>query len=462
MRRLLASLGMVVSLHAAVSPAQFEQIDRYVRAEMKLNQIPGLALALVWCGRVELHAWGVRSLFTRTPMDVDTPVDLASVSKPLTAVAVARLARAGKLHLDRPVAGWLVELQGTPVGELPLREFLRHRSGLRRRHDRLVPCCGRPGDGDLSAAARNLGRARPVWAGRIFGYANANYVLLAAVIERASMQPFAQFMEREVFRRLGMTKTTLDEQRARAWGLAASHERCWGRVRPRTVPQTGWPGASLVKSTARDMAVFLQAALEGRVEGIERPQDLAPPYDAGWFVGRENGLLVLEHSGDTWGANAAVLLVPAEQLGVAVLINAGIQRALPIARGLARLLLYGAPPAPARPAWYQVADNWAMLFTALSPAALAAAALVWMRLCRQVGRGERGWRLPSGAWERGRMLLLVVMAAYVLVLSARAAIGPAPGSPPSLRLSVVTLGLAGAAVLATVAALGLAPRTPQD
>lgn len=442
--------------------AQLAEIERYLRAEMALNEVPGLAIAIVHNNQVLLRAYGVRSLRSREPMTVDTPIELASVSKPLTAIAVMRLARAGKLELDWPAAQWLAELRGGALANVTVRDLLRHRSGLRRRHDRLAPCCGRPGALDLGLAARRLSQARtPYWYRRVFGYANSNYVLLAALVERVSGQPFGVFMEHEIFLPLGMTRTTVDAGKARAWGLAEMHERQWGHVRLREAPDAGWLGASLAKSTARDMAAFLQAALAGRVAGLERPQNLVAPYDLGWFVRREGQSVVLEHSGDTWGANAAVLLMPGRQLGVAVLINAGVQRAIAMARAIAASMLGEPLPAPSRPRWVDVADNWAMLFGGLAVLGGVLLAGTWARLLWQCKRGARVCGLPQGAWERARLLLLLLMACYLFYIAGRGVWTPVSASPPSLRIGLSAFGLVFALGLLTVVGLAVA-RPAQD
>lgn len=454
-----AAAFLILAAPAARAPEGVDQLDRYVRAEMALSRAPGLAVAIVENGRVLLRAWGVRSLVTRDPMTADTPVELASVSKPLTAAAVAQLIRAGRLDADRPASVWLPELRGGRLEGVTVGAILRQRTGLRRRHDRMVPCCGRPGDRDLDLAARALARARPAGGSfPPFAYANSNYVLLAALVERAAGAPFEQFLHREVLLPLGMTRATSDPELAKQWAVAGAHERSWGRVRPRAMPDTGWLGASLLKASARDMAAFLAAALAGRVAGLENPETLAPPYDAGWFVRRQGTLLVLEHSGDTWGANAAALLVPDRRLGVAVLVNAGVQRALEMARAIAAWRLGNALPPPRRPPWYVVADNWAMLFGALSLAALAALVPVWRRAGGELGRGERTWALPEGLWERGRLVLLAVMTAYLLGLAVRGVVPGSSGSPPSLRLGLSALALAAAAGLGTAAALSATVR----
>ena len=66
-------------------------IDRYVQAEMDLNEIPAVALAVVRNGVVSQAAFGVRRIGALEPAAVDTPFDLASVSKSLTAMAIVQL-----------------------------------------------------------------------------------------------------------------------------------------------------------------------------------------------------------------------------------------------------------------------------------------------------------------------------------------------------------------------------------
>jgi len=64
------------------------------------------------------------------PVTVGTFFDLASLTKPLTALAAARLARMGKLDFSAPLGTWLPEVQRTPSARVPLDLFLAHRAGM--------------------------------------------------------------------------------------------------------------------------------------------------------------------------------------------------------------------------------------------------------------------------------------------------------------------------------------------
>ena len=83
-------------------------IERHIREEMELNQIPGLALAIVHSGRVFYsQGFGVRDLSTGKAMSADTPVELASLSKSLTALAVLLLQAEGRIELASPLSRYL-------------------------------------------------------------------------------------------------------------------------------------------------------------------------------------------------------------------------------------------------------------------------------------------------------------------------------------------------------------------
>jgi CubicO group peptidase (beta-lactamase class C family) len=278
-------------------------------------------------------------------MTKETLIDLASVSKSFSAIAVRQLQTLGKLQLDRAVSSYLPEFHfnhpKSASAKITVRNLLEHTSGLTRQSDMLVPCCGNANEFDLQHAVRSLQAARaPHDPGKRFSYANCNYVLLAAIVERVSGTKFPSYMEERVFLSLGMTRTTLHLDQARAWGLAEPHDG-EGRQIPSS-PRTffGWYGSSMVRSSASDMALYLRSLLargpeaDAAVEHWLSP-GLERPYQWGWFVLPRNTsrpMLIVEHGGNLPGVNTAVVLAPDAKAGVVVLINAGGDRARRIGR----------------------------------------------------------------------------------------------------------------------------------
>ena len=464
--RMLSRIGLGLTLvtSSLVALRADERIDRYVEAEMTLNRMPGLALAIVEGGGVTyVRAYGVRSVQSQEPLRAEDPVELASVSKSFTALAVLELERAGRIDRGDAVSAALPELDSRAWRGVTLHHLLRHRSGLRRRHDFLAPCCAGPGAPDPEEAARHL--AAPSLEsppGETFSYANSNYMLLAAVVQRVSGMPFAEFMRQAVFRPLGLRRTTVEAGEARRWGAASPHEWLWGRVRPSPSRFLGWPGSSLVKASARDMGNYMAALLEpAAVPAADRPwwEGLAPGYDLGWVVDAEanwlEGEFVLEHTGKIWGGQTAVVLAPLRRTGVAVLINLGTGRAIEMARQILASRIASTELSPAQTSPLERPDNWAMAFLALAAGLLGAAVWHGRRAVRQLRAGLRSWG-PAGP-GMARAALLGGMAA-VLVSSAFQWTGPPRAALPStVRVALPALVAGAATLLAVVAGASLVP-----
>ncbi len=434
---------VVFVLCLAVLGALPEAIDRYIRAEMEANRIPGLSLAVVRDGAVwYTQAYGVRNVDTGEPMTTETPVELASLSKSFTALAIWRLG----VELDEPVRRYLPEFRGGE--EVTVRRLLRHASGLRRSGDFRAPCC------DLAAAARRLAPEGE----RSFHYANGNYVLLAAIIERASGRMFAEWMESEVFLPLGLRRTSL----RRGPEAAALHERQWGRIRPRPSSFAGWYGSSRVLSTANDMARYLAAVVNGDT-GIQ--PDWAQRYDWGWHLHRRTewlgGVRVMEHSGDLWGANTAAVVAPELGLAVAVLINSGAQRAEAIAQGVACRAAGVPAPAPGMARRTTDPDFWAVAITGVCGLAWAGLLMYLRYIGRQVRLGRRRLvRRPSWlSWVR--IGGLAAMAAYVPYALFG---GPQPlaSFPATLQIALPLLVVTTDALLLAVVAAAVLRPVPDD
>ena len=464
------ALGVLLTGLCDVASAVDPEIDRYVDAEMALNSIPGLSLAVVEGGAVSyLQAYGVRSVESQEAMRVDTPVELASVSKAFTALAVLHLEQAGRVDRDAAVTAFLPELGYENWRGVTLRDLLRHRSGLRRRHDFLIPCCGHPRNLELDRAAERMaGADLESPPGVTFSYANSNYVLLAAVVQRVSGVPFPDYMRETIFRPLGMQRTTVEEEEARSWNVADPHEWQWGRVGVSPSQFRGWFGSSRVKASAADMGAYLTALLDPESTDVGVSplgpawwERMEPEYALGWAVRAEaewlDGELVLEHTGKIWGGHTAVVLAPRRQAGVAVLVNLGTNSASRVARAVL-LSRYGSPlPEPRRMSRVENPDTWAGVFLASTVGLFPVLLWYGTRVARQVRRDIRAWH-PTG-WRVARAALLTGLAAK-LIHSALWSSGPPHAAlPTTIRLALPALVACVTALLLLAAVVGLVPRS---
>ncbi|MFH6967793.1 serine hydrolase domain-containing protein [Flavobacterium sp. FlaQc-28] len=145
-----------------------------------------------------------------TKITANTPVQIASVSKVLTATAVLKLVNAGKTDLDQKVN---TILKTFPYEDCTIRMLLDHRSGMRNyayftdrdksvwdRHNQLT-------NKDILdiLATKDIGLESRT--GTRFSYCNTNYAMLALIIEKITGLTYKEAMSEMIFKPLGMTNT---------------------------------------------------------------------------------------------------------------------------------------------------------------------------------------------------------------------------------------------------------------
>jgi CubicO group peptidase (beta-lactamase class C family) len=169
---------------------------------------PGVVVAVLSDG--QLLDW--RSFGSVAPgrdgLDLDTPLYVASLAKQFTAACIGLLVLDGRLRANDLAARWLPEL-ADELGEARIEHLLSHTSGLRSSND-LDHAAGFTVDRPMTTFER-LQMLRQVdlehEPGAVHRYSNHGYVLLAAIVERATAMPLGAFASDRIFAPLGMTST---------------------------------------------------------------------------------------------------------------------------------------------------------------------------------------------------------------------------------------------------------------
>jgi CubicO group peptidase (beta-lactamase class C family) len=214
----------------------------------------------------------------RVPMTVDTPFDLASLTKLFTSVAAVQQLERGTLGIDARVAAYLPDFTAAAEYGLTVRHLLTHTSGLRPE----LPLYDCPD----AAARRTLLRAEePVTApGGAYAYSDLNMLLLQHVLERITRRPLDTLVRDGITRPLGMAATgfgpvpdaAATEDQRRPWAKADR-----GMLRGEVHDENAWAlggvaGHAGLFSTAGDLAVFCRTLLAGGSYGTARI--LGPDY----------------------------------------------------------------------------------------------------------------------------------------------------------------------------------------
>lgn len=196
------------------------------------------------------------------PITRDTPLHIASISKPITAMAVMKLAEAGKLKLEDTVDQFFPKF---PYPGVTVKSLLTQRSGLPK-YEYFIEKI-KPEPEELSKKfltnqdiLNMMIRYKPdvLRAPETgFTYCNTNYALLALIIEKVTATPFPSAMEQMVFEPLGMTKTYIFQEKDTLSG-AKSFYRNGPKVHPYDRLDLIY-GDKNVYTTPRDLLSFSKA-----------------------------------------------------------------------------------------------------------------------------------------------------------------------------------------------------------
>jgi CubicO group peptidase (beta-lactamase class C family) len=217
-----AETGVPGSLEAQITAFMDEAVDRY--------RIPDASLAVLRDGEIIYrNNWGTMS--NGAPVTSDTPFLIGSVSKPLTAAAVMTLAQDGRLNLDDPIDTYIPNFEYHSISDSPItvRHLLEQTSGIGEAAGLSVTDRATRGEDAIAQAVSRLsGVALRHAPGEGYEYSSANYLLLGAIVEAVSNQPFARYMESRFFTPLGMNDAAADYAGAVGKGLVPGYHSWFG------------------------------------------------------------------------------------------------------------------------------------------------------------------------------------------------------------------------------------------
>jgi CubicO group peptidase (beta-lactamase class C family) len=275
-------------------------------------------------------------------MAPDTLCYLGSISKQFTAAALILAALDGALDLDDRLRRWLPELPDH-VGDVRLDHLLHHTAGFRDYFNHLAFENREPGaDYTPTQLLADLGRQDRMnhAPGDRFIYSNTHFVLLGLALERATGCSLSDFAAERIFSPLGMERSCfLAGERPTGPGVATAYDPTDDGWKVND-PVLGVVGDGGVRSTILDLFEWHRCWSEARlardlIAMLRVPGELSDgrPLTYARGVGRRvrRGRVTWQHGGGLGAWRSMFITVPAEQLSVAVLANAGDVAPLSIA-----------------------------------------------------------------------------------------------------------------------------------
>jgi CubicO group peptidase (beta-lactamase class C family) len=356
--------------HTLLPAAVVEGVPPWTLADrMRHYHVPGVSIALIEDGHIAwARAYGVADVSTKTAVTPQTLFQAASLSKPVTALAVLRLADQGKLSLTAPVNSllrtWKLP-EGPFTAKVTLERILSHSAGLT-----VAGFAGYPPGATLPTLVETLnGRPpannKPVRAdvepGTSFRYSGGGYEIAQLVLSDVTGQPFGKLMQETVLGPAGMVDSVFQEPlSAELAARAASGHDDEGTLLPgkwHVYPELAAAG---LWTTASDLARFVLAVQQARTGApgalLSKPMatkmlSVANVGDLGIALGNGLGLFIdqrgkgtfahvsMEQPGGAEGFRALLVASSEGGYGVVVMTNGdgGSKLADEIVRGAAQV-----------------------------------------------------------------------------------------------------------------------------
>jgi CubicO group peptidase (beta-lactamase class C family) len=327
-----------------LTPQQANEIGKLMSALHERDQFNGAILVARQGKIIYRGGYGKANFQAGADFTTDTPSNIGSVTKQITAMSIMMLAERKKLSYDDPVSQYISEFsRSAHFSRITLRHLLSHTSGI-------------PDYGDLAIDDSGLDQKRLIAAllnkegvfavpGLRYRYSNPGYVLLAIVVERVSGKRFGDFLEQEIFKPLAMGATFVYDSPGKKAARAAVGYDQFGKMDDGTL--TAIPGDGGVYSTVDDLFKWDQALYTDKLvrqstlsEAFTpaKVQEGSSTYGFGWNVVEEGNSKYLWHQGSQAGFRAFIGRRLAERITVIMLTNKGNSKRLDINTAIQNIL----------------------------------------------------------------------------------------------------------------------------
>ncbi|MBK8956450.1 MAG: serine hydrolase [Saprospiraceae bacterium] len=353
MKNILLSICCLITITAYTqtsTPAFIsDSLDIYVQRALKDWNLPGCAVGIVKDGKVIwAKGYGVRDINTGVAVDEHTLFMIASNSKAVTGMTLAKLEQEKKLSLDDKVSKWLPDfkLHDPEATKLvTIKDIVTHRIGFETFQGDFAHWSTTTSRTEVIKKMANI---QPHYAFRDkYGYCNAGYTVAGEIIRLASGLSWEDYIQKNYFDAMGFTDTKpLTRDFTKTNNYCQPHTWYKGKLISLKIPNIDnlAPAASICSSIS-EWSQWVQMILNnGKFDGkviipsaaIQRSMEaitIVGPfrhrfnlgnfslYGLGWNLNDYEGRKVVSHTGGADGFVTSVTLIPKEQLGIIVLTN---------------------------------------------------------------------------------------------------------------------------------------------
>ncbi len=334
----------------SLDQARIAELSKFVQTAQQTLGVPGVSIGLIQGGKVVFAGgFGVRELGKKAPVDADTKYIIASNTKAMTTLMLAKLVEQKKLTWETTATSLLPSFKlgdADTTSKVLVKHLICACTGLPRQDlEWLFQFGGVTPDGAMTT----LGTMQPTSKfGELYQYSNplaaaAGFLGGHVTFPKLELgKAYDEAMRTLVFEPLEMKATTLDFKRGQTGNFALPHApdidgkatRAAGEVNDAVIPVRPAGGAW---STVNDVLKYVQMELsEGKLPNgkpyidkeallARRAPQVATSKDAtygmGLSVNKRWGTTVVHHGGDMIGFHSDMMWLPEHGVGAVVLTN---------------------------------------------------------------------------------------------------------------------------------------------
>jgi CubicO group peptidase (beta-lactamase class C family) len=343
---LTSTLALTAPARSQTAP--LDSVERYVRAELARQNIPGLSLAILRGDSVLLsRGYGYANVEVRALASDSTIYQSGSVGKQFTAAAVVMLAEEGRLSLDDSITHYFPKPPRAWRG-ITIRHLLTHTSGIPDYADSTLDLRRDYTEDQLVRLAAKMPlKFRP---GERWSYSNTGYLLLGILIHRVTGAFYGEFLRDRILAPAGMTTTRIISEADIVPNRSAGYRLEDGKLQNQewVSPSLNTTADGSLYFSVRDLSrwaialnhkrVPSQAGLDSSWTPVRLNDGGTYPYGFGWGIEQQRGFRRIGHGGSWQGFRTSIERYPDFNLTVVVLSNLAEAEPESIAQGIAGIV----------------------------------------------------------------------------------------------------------------------------
>lgn len=345
----------MLCLMVFVLPSQAKSTSK--QYDQLLNKLfepggPGGVALVVKDGKTIYHkAFGMANLELNVKMTPENIFRIGSITKQFTAVAILKLAEEGKIDLDANITGYIKDYP-THGHSITIKHLLNHTSGIKSYTGLAKWGAEERKQAFTPAELVDYFKNEPMdfAPGEKFMYNNSGYILLGHIIELVSGETYANYIQNHLFKPLNMDSSSYGSTSRIVKNRAAGYDKADDVYKNADFLSMTQPfAAGSLLSTVEDVHTWYQAILNDEVIS-QTSREMAHQmgvlnsgekigYGFGWSIGNIQGSPMVQHGGGINGFLTASLVLPEDDVFIAVFSNCNCNYPGEIANQMAAIVI---------------------------------------------------------------------------------------------------------------------------